>query len=198
MRLGGADLVWAFDGRDGRDDGLRAMVGFYVSHLRDLLPAGAESDDPFTQIVADLADDPTERMLGNQRLSRLFPPALTDGEQAGEFWRDSIHNQTRARIADAEVVGADLEAFDGFVPVRLDRVDAWAKTLGALRLFWYSELAGTERLAEPVAAMVEANPGLADLIDWLGYLLEDLMESRTACLGAEASLDPEQFTATDQ
>ncbi|NHB85701.1 hypothetical protein G7085_16805 [Tessaracoccus sp. HDW20] len=60
----------------------------------------------------------------------------------------------------------------------LDSVDAWAKALGALRLFWYAELAGPERLAEPLEAVVEANPGLADLVDWLGYLLEDLLESR--------------------
>ena len=51
----------------------------------------------------------------------------------------------------------------------------------------------TERLAEPVAAVVRDNPGLHDLIEWLGYLLEDLLEMRAACLSAGHGLDPEQF-----
>jgi len=193
MMLDPTDIVWAFDGRDGRDGGLRAMLGFYVSHLRELLPAEPASGDAFDQFVAEFADDPTNRMLGNPRLTRLFPAALRDEKEADEFWRDSIHTQTRARIAAAEVVLADLEGFSGFVPVTLQSVDAWAKALGALRLFWYAELAGPERLAEPLEAVLEANPGLADLVDWLGYLLEDLLESRGVCLATGQSLDPDQF-----
>ena len=46
---------------------------------------------------------------------------------------------------------------------------------------------------EPVAAVVRDNPGLHDLIEWLGYLLEDLLEMRGACLSAGQGLDPEQF-----
>ena len=194
MTLSGDAIVWAFDGCDGRDGGLRAMIGFYVNHLRTLLPADDGADDPFDQIVAELQDDPTNRMLSNPRLARLFPPAFGEEQEADEFWRDSIHNQTRERIRGADVVVADLDGYLGFVPVRLDAVDDWAKTLGALRLFWYAEVAGTERLAEPVQAIIDSNPGLVDLIEWLGYLLEDLMESRAACLGVSESLDPDQFT----
>ncbi|SHJ15744.1 protein of unknown function [Tessaracoccus bendigoensis DSM 12906] len=196
MTLEPDDIVWAFDGRVGRDGGLGAMIGFYVSGLRELLPSGVDSDDPFEQIVAELSDDPTNRMLSNPRLSRLFPPALANETQADEFWRDSIHNQTRARIAAADAVMADLGAFDGFVPVRLSVVDDWARTLGALRLFWYAEVAGPERLAEPEAEVIESNPGLAELVEWLGYLLEDLLESRGMCLATGQSLDPDQFTAS--
>ncbi|NHB85700.1 hypothetical protein G7085_16800 [Tessaracoccus sp. HDW20] len=86
------------------------MLGFYISHLRDLLPSEpASTGDALDQFLAEFADDPTNRMLGNPRLSRLFPAALRDEKQADEFWRDSIHTQTRARIAAAEVVLADLE-----------------------------------------------------------------------------------------
>lgn len=191
MSLDEDTVVWAFDGRDGRDGGLAAMLGFYVHHLEALLPP--PSDDPFEQIVADLADDPTNRMLGNPRLARLFPPAVSDARGADEFWRDSIHDQARARIAAAGVVSEELARYDGFVPVRLGQVDDWARTLGALRLFWYAEVAGSERLAEPVGAIVAANPGLFDLIEWLGYLLEDLMETRSACVAAGEGLDPGQF-----
>lgn len=192
------DIIWAFDGRDGRDGGLEAMIEFYVSHLLELLPDDAGTDDPVERIISDLSDDPTNRMLANPRLTRLFPPALADEKSADEFWRDSIHVQTRTRIEAADVVIADLDRWTGFVPVALGSADAWARTLGALRLFWYAELAGTDRLAEPVAAIVEENPGLADLIDWLGYLLEDLMESRSVCLSTGQCLDPSQFTAVER
>lgn len=191
MTLGDDQLIWAFDGRDGRDGGLKAMLGFYLEHLTALLPP--PSDDPFEQIVADLADDPTNRMLADPRLARLYPPATSQEQVADEFWRASIHDQTRTRIAAAQVVSRDLDRWVGFVPVCLSDADDWARTLGALRLFWYAELAGTERLAEPVEAVVHDNPGLYDLIEWLGYLLEDLLEMRAACLDAGQGLDPEQF-----
>lgn len=184
-------IVWAFDGRDGRDGGLKAMLGFYVEHLTALLPP--PSDDPFEQIVADLADDPTNRMLADPRVARLFPPASGEARAADEFWRTSIHDQTRARIEAASTVAGQLDAWDGFVPVRLCDADHWARTLGALRLFWYAELAGTDRLAEPVESVVESNPGLHELIEWLGYLLEDLLGMRGACLQEGEGLDPDQF-----
>ena len=111
MSLEPEDIVWAFDGRDGRDGGLRAMIGFYVNHLRTLLPADDGADDPFDQIVAELQDDPTNRMLSNPRLARLFPPAFGEEQEADEFWRDSIHNQTRERIRGADVVVADLDGY---------------------------------------------------------------------------------------
>jgi hypothetical protein len=153
----------------------------------------APSDDPFEQIVADLADDPTNRMLGNNRLARLFPPAVADDKGADEFWRDSIHGQARSRIAASERVIADLDAWAGHVPVTLDAVDEWAKTLGALRLFWYAEVAGPGRQARPNEEIMQSNPGLVDLIEWLAYLIEDLLEMRAACLSDDMSLDPEQF-----
>ncbi len=195
MTVADDDIVWAFDGRDGRADGLGAMLRIYVESLEALLPQ--ESDDPFQQIVADLGDDPTERMRGDQRLSRLFPPALRDKEGSDEFWRDSIHSQARARVASARVVARDIVAWEGLVPVTLDRADDWAKVLGALRLYWYSEVAGPDRLAEPAPEALEAG-GLYDLIEWLGFLLEDLMESRQACLRLETSLDPDEFDPVDR
>ncbi|HJE51375.1 MAG TPA: DUF2017 family protein [Tessaracoccus flavescens] len=185
------DIIWAYDGRDGRADGLEAMIGIYVQNLETLLPP--ESDDPFEQIVADLADDPTNRMLSNSRLVRLFPPARTDDKAADEFWRDSIHSQTRARITSANAVVTALNAWDGYVPVELQQADDWVKTLGALRLFWYTELAGTDRLAEIDPDLLARNPGVEDLIEWMGYLLEDLLESRSTCLRLAASLDPSDF-----
>lgn len=193
MTLEGDDIVWAFDGRDGRGDGLRNMIELYATQVSELLPT--ESDDAFEQIVADLADDPTNRMLGNPRLVRLFPPAMPAAKDSDDFWRDSIHSQARARVAAARGVVEDLDGWDGYVPVALGRVDDWAKVLGALRLFWYTELAGPERLAQPEAT--DADSGLHDLIEWLGYLLEDLMESRDTCLRLGASLDPMDFEPAD-
>lgn len=193
MTLDADHIVWAFDGRDGRGDGLRNMIELYAAQVGDLLPA--ESDDAFEQIVADLADDPTNRMLGNPRLVRLFPPAMPAAKDSDDFWRDSIHSQARARVAAARGVVDDLDGWEGYVPVPLGRVDDWAKVLGALRLFWYTELAGPERLAQPEAR--DADSGLHDLIEWLGYLLEDLLESRDTCLRLGASLDPLDFEPAD-
>ena len=107
MTLDADDIVWAFDGRDGRGDGLRNMIELYAAQVGDLLPA--ESDDAFEQIVADLADDPTNRMLGNPRLVRLFPPAMPAAKDSDDFWRDSIHSQARARVAAARGVVDDLD-----------------------------------------------------------------------------------------
>jgi len=193
MTLQTDDIVWAFDGRDGRGDGLRNMIELYAAQVGELLPT--ESDDAFEQIVADLADDPTNRMLGNPRLVRLFPPAMPAAKDSDDFWRDSIHSQARARVAAARGVVEDLDGWEGYVPVALGRVDDWAKVLGALRLFWYTELAGPDRLAQPEATDVDS--GLHDLIEWLGYLLEDLMESRDTCLRLGASLDPMDFEPAD-
>lgn len=192
MTLDSEAIVWAFDGNDGRATGLLSMIELYVAQVVTLLPT--ESDDPFEQIVSDFSDDPTNRMLGNPRLVRLFPPALSDAKAADDFWRDSIHSQARARVASAQTVAQDLKGWEGHVPVALGRVDDWAKVLGALRLFWYTELAGPERLAEPDAAAVESG-GLRDLIDWLGFLLDDLMESRSTCLRLGLSMDPMDFEA---
>ncbi|AQP44992.1 DUF2017 family protein [Tessaracoccus flavus] len=194
MTLDPEDIVWAFDGSEGRGEGLSAMIGIYTMHLTTLLPDA--SDDPFEQIVADLADDPTNRMLGNPRLGRLYPPALEDSKGADEFWKDSIHSLTRSRLEAAETVRRSLDDWDGPVPVTLGAVDSWAKTLGGMRLFWYSELAGTDRMADVV--VTEENESLVDLVEWLGYLLEDLMESRETCLNLVASLDPDQFQPSER
>ena len=195
MSLDNDDIVWAFDGRDGRAHALAAMLHLYAENLEALLPT--ESDDAFEQIVADLADDPTTRMLGNPRLARLFPPALSDPKGSDEFWRDSIHSQARARLAAARVVVEDLSDWEGFVPVTLARADDWAKVIGALRLFWYTEIAGPGRLDEPTPQALAKDGGLHDLIDWLGFLLEDLLESLQTCLQLDASLDPDEFGEAD-
>lgn len=191
MRLEPGDIVWEFDGADGRAHGLASMVKFYVQHLEALLPD--DSDDAFEQMVADLADDPTNRMLANPRLARLYPAALDDAKASDEFWRDSIHAQTRSRIAAARVVVEDLQSFRDYIPVTLGHVDDWAKTLGALRLFWWAELAGGERLAQPTPTIVATNPGLVDLVEWLGYILEDLMDSRERCLHTGSVYDPDDY-----
>ncbi|MDO5676476.1 MAG: DUF2017 family protein [Propionibacteriaceae bacterium] len=191
MKLEPQDIVWEFDGADGRDQGLASMIAFYIQHLEGLLPE--PTDDPFEQIMADMADDPTNRMLSNPRLARLYPAALQDAKQADEFWRDSIHAQTRARISSAQVAHDNIRAFRDYIPVTLGDVDDWAKTLGALRLFWYSELAGTERLAEPSSGITAANPGLVELVDWLGYVLEDLMDSRERCVRTGSVYDPADY-----
>ncbi len=103
-------------------------------------------------------------MLGNPRLVELFPPAMPAAKDSDDFWRDSIHSQARARVAAARGVVEDLDGWEGYVPVALGRVDDWAKVLGALRLFWYTELAGPDRLAQPEATDVDSGSARPDRV----------------------------------
>lgn len=162
---------------------LQAMLGVLARQLRELLPA--ESSDPFEQIAADFDHDPTERLRANPRLSRIYPPALADEQAAADFWRDSVTSQTRARLEALTLVARQCGAADGPVPVTLHDADAWVKTLSALRLFWHTELAGSHRLAEA------HNDGsqLYQMVEWLGYLIEDLIASREVCLAEGQGLE---------
>lgn len=183
MTLRDDEVVWVFDGSDGRAEGLLSMLAVMVDQLDGLLPEA--SDDPFEQIAAEFADDPTSRMRGNPRLRRLFPPALADDETAGTFWRDSVGAQARARLGAAATVSQACRHSPEWVPVRLAEADDWIKTLSALRLFWHAELAGPDRLAEAP----QDDSDLGHLVDWLGYLIEDLLATRAICIAEGTGLE---------
>lgn len=172
------DIGWEFDGGDGRTDVLMALVAQQLRALDDLLPE--DEDDPMAQLAAELSERPVELLDSNPVLARLFPPAMVDDAEADQFRRDAIGQQARARLDAGRTVLSDCAVADGeLVGVPLGHLDAWITTLGGLRVAWNVELTGSaERMATAKPGDVRRNPTAATVCDWLGWVLEDALESR--------------------
>ena len=176
------EVVWEFDGSDGHANVMGALVLRYIEALDDLLPE--DYDDPMDQLAAEFADRPDELVDADPGLARLFPPALDDPEQARQFRRDAITQQARERLEAARMVLADVSLEDdSVVYVTLGRIDAWVKTMSAMRAQWNVELTGSaDRLAEATRKDIATNPTAVAVCDWLGYLIEDALEARAIAL----------------
>lgn len=177
--------VWEFDGADGRSEILQALVGKHIEALSGLVPENFE--DPVEQLAAEFRGEAGAVIDANPVLARLFPPALSDSEQAAMFRRDALGQQARMRLDAASVVWEDVaDHEDRAVPVPLDHVDAWVMTLAGLRAQWNVELTGSgDRLAEATFRDTMRNPTAAAVTDWLGYLIEDALETRATWSGEE-------------
>ncbi|RMB62300.1 DUF2017 family protein [Tessaracoccus antarcticus] len=176
------DIVWEFDGGDGRTDVLMALVVQQLNALDSLLPEGEDEDDPMARLAAELSERPVELLDSNPALARLFPPALADAKEAEQFRRDAIGQQARARRTAGRTVLADCAVDDGvddgMVAVRKDHVDAWVTTLAGLRAAWNVELTGSaERQVSVSRSNIRANPTAATICDWLGAVLEDALQA---------------------
>lgn len=167
--------VWVFDGADERREFLAGLVVRHVQDLEELVPD--EHDDPLEQLAAEL--DGPRQLPESPEVARLFPPALSEPQAASRFHVDAVPQQARARVEAARVVLADLTGAAGDqVEVPLDHIDAWVRTLSAVRIQWHVQLSGSaERLAEPTKADHRANPMASAITDWLAYLLEDALET---------------------
>ncbi|MEO7588003.1 MAG: DUF2017 family protein [Arachnia sp.] len=173
------DVIWEFDGGDGRTDVLMALVVQQLQGLDSLLPEDHDDDDPMARLAAELSERPVELLDSNPTLARLFPPAMADAGEADRFRRDAIGQQARARREAGRTVLADCAVDDGdMVAVGKDHLDAWITTLAGLRAAWNVELTGSaERQASVSRANVRANPTAATVCDWLGWVLEDALQS---------------------
>lgn len=171
------DVVWVFDGDDGRTDVLMALVAQQLRTLDQLLPE--DQEDPLEQLAAELSERPVELLESNPVLARLFPPALAEADDADEFRRAAIGQQARARLDAGRTVLSDCAvAEDDLVGVPQDHLDAWIQTLGGLRAAWIVELTGSDdRMASPTPADVRGNPTAAAVCDWLGWVLEDALQA---------------------
>ena len=171
------DVIWEFDGNDGRADVLMSLVARQLQALDELLPE--EQEDPLARLAAELSERPVELLDSNPVLARLFPPALRDAAEADQFRRDAIGQQARARMEAGRTVLSDCAvADDEMVGVPRGHLDAWITTLGGLRAEWTVELTGSaERSATVTRANVRNNPTAATVCDWLGWLLEDALEA---------------------
>ena len=143
---------------------------------------GTRSSDPFQQLLGGFGEADLDR--DDPLIERLFPDAYPDDPAAtADFRRFTEADAVRARLADAHVVLDDLGRTEGGSrPLRVpnDHADAWVKTLNALRLALSVRLGIVDDRSH---AAVEALPAddprshLADLYDWLGYVLESLLHA---------------------
>ena len=171
------DIVWEFDGGEGRADVLMALVSQQLRVVEELLPE--DSDDPLARLAAELSERPVELLDANPVLARLFPPAMTDAAEADQFRRDAISQQARARMDAGQVVLSDCAVADGaMVPVTEEHLAAWITTLAGLRAAWNVELTGSaERGVAATRANARSNPTAAAISDWLGWVQEDALQA---------------------
>lgn len=162
---------------------LTSLVEQFVE-LIEAEAAEPETSDPFELWQAELTtSEPLDRT--DPVITRLFPDAYPDDPAASaEFRRLTQTRQRNNRRDQAEVVLAALEESDGGarpVQVPLSDLDAWLKTLTALRLSLASRLGiRTADDAEELEALDDHDPRnyVYRLYEWLGYLTESLIALR--------------------
>ncbi|MEZ5085331.1 MAG: DUF2017 family protein [Tessaracoccus sp.] len=179
MSLGEDEIVWVFEGGAPQIAALSAMISQLQNVLRGILPDSG--GDVFDQLITDLTHDPTDALNSDPWLRRLFPPSSRNPEEVAEFRRNAVHAQARERLDGLDIVLSDLAAErDGLVAVSESHTDAWVKTLSALRAIWHVRLVDGDAWPDREATdeQLDANPELAMLLDWLAYLIEDLLTTR--------------------
>lgn len=172
------EIVWEFDGGEGRTDVLVALLSQLLQSVEALLPE--ELEDPLARLAAEMSERPLELLESNPVLARLFPPAMADAAEADQFRRAAISQQARARMDAGQIVLSDCAVADGdMVPVCEDHLAAWITTLAGLRAAWNVELTGSaERTVMPTRANARSNPTAAAICDWLGWVQEDALQAR--------------------
>lgn len=116
-------------------------------------------------------------------IDRLFPEAYGVAELDAEFRRFTEDDARLARVRDASVVLADLaNTREGTRPlvVSPEHTTAWLKTVNALRLSLSVRLGIVdEQSVEELDRLPARDPRarLVDLYDWLGFVLESLLEA---------------------
>lgn len=186
------DVIWIFDGRDGVGEMLAELVAAHLRAVELLVPPSAlrEVNDPLEAWAVDEGFRALER-LDSTRLERLFPPAVDEALDPDHIAREAmVRSRATTMHAHAREVLAGLERHGAFVPVTEEQSPAWLQTFGALRVALHADLAGSpSRLAEPTRERIDEHPALAAVLDWLAYNIEDLLETRSACLSVGAGLD---------
>lgn len=192
MSLQPNEIVWVFDGRAGMQRILADLVGGLLVSMQQLMPPSAlqRFDDPLSAIEADATFDARSALSGN-RLERLFPEHVSEEfDEEGDAREGVIRSRATDLHGAASTVIADLEEAGELVPVREASVHAWLRTLGALRASWHADLVGSEAPdLEATPEQLDENPALGTLLEWLAYLIEDLLATRSACISAGTGID---------
>jgi Domain of unknown function (DUF2017). len=154
-----------------------------VDQFSGLLEDGSvpvESSDPFERLAAESVTPELDH--SDPVIARLFPDAYPDDVAASaDFRRFTQARQRDARLSEAEVVLAALRDSDGGshpVQVRVIELDAWLKTLTAVRLSLAVRLEiETASDAEELDALPEDDPRsyIYRVYEWIAYLTENLI-----------------------
>ena len=151
---------------------LATIEGVHLAHLLD------EFQEMLSADAAETAGDPA--------IARLAPDAYPEDTEASRAFADATHDDLLdRRLAEAAVVRAALTGFDADQDVLDEQqaltgleiripdaeVDAWLRTLTALRLVLAS------RLGISVEDDLDEDDPRRGVYDWLGYRLEGLIQS---------------------
>lgn len=140
----------------GERELLSGLVSSYRQLVSEVIPDDARGDDLAARLSTSVVD--FEMIEADPALNRLFPPAYASEQDAADFRRYTEVDAARTKLAESAVVLADLVGGDR-VLVRDANYLAWLRTITSLRLVIHERDQGD----------------LAELQDWLGWLLEGLL-----------------------
>ncbi|WP_091233007.1 DUF2017 family protein [Microbacterium sp. 3J1] len=145
------------------------------------------------QLVDDFRDLVTARDAGDPAVARLTPSPYPEDDDASASFADATRRDLLdRRIADAFVVRAGLAELAADIPlltqkealteheltISIEDVDAWIRTLAALRLVIASRL---DILDVDLEVDVEDDPRYG-VYEWLGYRLEVVVQAADSLL----------------
>jgi hypothetical protein len=177
-RDGDGDLTWHC---------LPFEVGLLESmatQLVELVDAPAWSDDPLERWANERDVAPLDR--DDPALSRLFPEASTDAEEASEFRRLMEAELRTQKASDAAIVLAALAPAEGVadpeVVIPVAEQDAWLRTMNAMRLVLGVRLGiDDDKDAEFIDDLdpEDDRAPVADVYHWVGYVQSLLLDAIT-------------------
>ena len=162
-----------------------------VRQVVDLVSDGEPEDfatpdpsaDPFEALTAGLQADPDEPEVSDDPvLRRMFPNAYPhDADASSDFRRFTERGLRTTKVTDARVVLEDLTGTaEGGVDLRVrpEHVEAWLRTLTAVRLAVATRLGVTDtESAERLSELDESDPRsyMVSVYDWLGFAQETMV-----------------------
>lgn len=143
------------------------------------------------QLLDDFHDLVTHRDATDPAVGRLTPEAYPGDDEASRAFREATHHDLLdRRLSDVTVVRTRLEALradvsslthgealtEHDVAIRADEVDAWIRTLAAVRLVIASRLGIDDEDSAPT------DDPRYGVYEWLGYRLEVILQAADALL----------------
>lgn len=163
-----------------------ALLASLVAQVADLLGGHAgkqePSSDPFVQWEREFGPG-VELDRADPVIARLFPDAYDDPAASGEHHRFSQEALRRDRVEDSAFVADALHALGeegGDLVIDVDAVERWLRVVNGVRLSLAVRL-GIETQSDhtELESLSPRDPRgqIVDLYDWLGLVLESLLEA---------------------